>query len=131
MNPTTGRLLYDGKPMPLGASVTFLPIGDSGVATSGAVDEDGNLSVVTFENQSGLVAGEYRLVVYQIIEKEPDHVDQDGEIRAAPTDTFMAVDEEQRIPEIFSDRQKSPLTVTIEAGSNDLGTLDLKTVPQS
>mgnify|MGYP006965540612 CR=1 FL=1 len=129
--PTTGRLLYDGKPMPLGASVTFLPTGSGGVATSGQVDQEGNLTITTFENESGLVAGEYRVIVYQVIEKEPEHKDQDGEIRAAPTDTFMAVDEDQRIPKVFSDRAKSPLTVTITEGSNDLGTIDLKTVPQS
>lgn len=123
--PTSGTILFNGQPMPLGASVTFLPLGDSGVASSGVVDEKGNLTVSTFEGTPGLAAGEYRVVVYQTTDKEPDHVDADGEIRAAVTETFQVVPKEQRIPEVYADRNKSPLTVTIKEEDNDLGTIEL------
>lgn len=113
--------------MPLGASVTFLPIGGSGVSTSGAVDEEGNLTVSTFGGNAGLVEGEYRVIVYQITDKEPDQVDSDGEIRAKVTDTFTVVEKDQRIPKVYSDRNNSPLKVKIEAGENDLGTIELTT----
>lgn len=128
--PASGRMLFEGNPMPLGASVSFLPVGDEGVATSGMVDAEGNLEISTFEGQPGLVAGEYRVVVYQILEKEPDQPDADGEIRPSADDTFMAVDADQKIPTIYSDRAKSPLTVVIRPDEeNDLGTLELKASP--
>jgi hypothetical protein len=124
--PASGRMLYEGKPMPLGASVTFLPLSGTGVATSGMVDSEGNLTISTFEGQPGLVAGEYRVIVYQTIEKEPDQADADGEIRSKPTDDFISVQKEQRIPKVYSDRDNSPLKVTIKEEDNDLGTLELK-----
>lgn len=129
--PASGRMLFEGQPMPLGASVTFLPIeGGSGVATSGMVDAEGNLEITTFENQSGLAAGKYRVVVYQLMDKEPDEVGEDGEIRPAADASFVVVSEDQTIPEIYSDRARSPLQVTIEAGANDLGTIELKANPE-
>lgn len=127
--PTTGQMLFEGNPMPLGASVSFLPTGKGGVASSGMVDKDGNMEISTFEGQPGLAVGEYRVVVYQVVEKEPDQADPDGEIRPELTDTFSAVDAKQRIPKIYSDRNKSPLTITIKEEDNDLGTLDLKANP--
>lgn len=129
--PATGSILFEGQPMPLGASVTFLPLGGSGVATSGSVDAQGNLTITTFEDQPGLVAGKYRVVVYQVIEKEPDQASADGEIRASPDADFIAVKADQQIPKIYSDRNRSPLIITIEEGANDLGTIELKADPEA
>lgn len=116
--------------MPLGGVVTFLPInGSSGVSTSGMVDPEGHLDITTFEDQSGLVPGEYRLVIYQTIEKEPDQVGEDGEIRPPLDQDFVVVKPDSQIPEIYSDHTRSPITITVNAEETDLGTIDLKAKP--
>jgi hypothetical protein len=130
--PVTGKLLYEGEPMPMGATVTFIPINDStGVSTSGMVDAEGNIEITTFEDQTGLVPGEYRVIIYQFVEKEPDQAGEDGEIRPALTDDFVVVDPKDQIPEIYSDHTRSPLTITVNPEETDLGTIDLKANPDA
>ncbi|MBD3673058.1 MAG: hypothetical protein HUJ26_05985 [Planctomycetaceae bacterium] len=130
--PVTGKLLYEGEPMPMGATVTFIPINDStGVSTSGMVDAEGNIDITTFEDQTGLVPGEYRVIVYQIVEKEPDQVGEDGEIRPPVDADFTVVAPKDQIPEIYGDHMRSPLTITVNAEETDLGTIDLKANPDA
>lgn len=130
--PVSGRLLYEGEPMPMGATVTFIPINNStGVSTSGMVDQQGIIDITTFEDQKGLVPGEYRVIVYQLVEKEPDQVGEDGEIRPPVDADFSVVAPQDRIPEIYSDHTRSPITITVNAEETDLGTIDLKANPEA
>jgi len=58
----TGKVLHAGKPVAR-ATVSFVPIGQTGRAASGLTDESGQYQLTTFTANDGAVPGNYAVTV--------------------------------------------------------------------
>ncbi|HVX64938.1 MAG TPA: hypothetical protein VHC19_30250 [Pirellulales bacterium] len=122
--PVHGRLTFEGKPMAGGGSIALIATGGQQGKTAGAeIKPDGAFTLTTYEEGDGSMPGEFRVVVTQVVVKEPD-ASEDGQ--AVASGPISVVAEDERIPAIYSDRQNSPLTARIEANSDNELNLELK-----
>ncbi|QDT43854.1 hypothetical protein Pan241w_39580 [Gimesia alba] len=132
--PTSGIVHYDGKPMVGGGAISFVPISSQkGKAAGGIIKEDGTFVMSTYEEGDGSIEGEFRVIVYQTTVQEPQTVeDSDGAASEtspgpAPTEPIQTVEKKDRIPILYSDAAKSPVTVKIDPnGQNESLNIDLK-----
>lgn len=123
--PVKGKVEYEGKPMVGGGSISFLPLDNRpGPTAGGEILEDGTFTLMTKNPADGCTTGEFRVIIYQSVEKESGTRNQDGEkgkVKAA-----LSVPAADRIPTIYADAQKSPLKATVEAKEMNNITLTLK-----
>lgn len=120
--PVRGVVKFDGRPMKGGGSIAFMPVGNQpGRAPGGEVKEDGTFELSTAAPGDGAMAGEFRVVIHQSTDREPE-AKKDGE-RAGKAVTVVG--EADRIPAVYSDPARSPLRATVEAKDNAL-TLELR-----
>ncbi|QDV51963.1 hypothetical protein [Gimesia fumaroli] len=132
--PTSGIVHYDGKPMVGGGAISFVPIStQNGKAAGGIIKDDGTFVMSTYETGDGSIAGEFRVTVYQTTVQEPETVaDSDGAASEttpgpAPSEPIQTVEKKDRIPLVYSDPAKSPVTVKIDPnGKNESLNIDLK-----
>lgn len=132
--PTSGTVLYDGKPMMGGGAISFIPIStQKGKTAGGTIKEDGTFVMSTYEEGDGSISGEFRVVVYQSTMQEPETVpDSDGtetgkNFEPVTSEPIAIVDKKDQIPPLYSDPVKSPVTVKIEPdGQNDSLRIELK-----
>lgn len=107
-----GKVSFDGKPMVGGGSISFVPLGDqSGKNAGGEIAADGSYSLTTHKPGDGSMTGEFRVVIIQATDREPDRT-QDGEKAGT---SIKTVAEAERIPAIYGDTYKSPLRAKVEA----------------
>lgn len=110
-----GQVRFAGKPMVGGGAIAFIPTGNqTGKTAGGAIDKDGNYILSTYTEGDGSIAGEFRVVITQEVVREPDPV-PDGSGNVA--EPVMTVTTAERIPMIYSDYNRSPLTARVEARS--------------
>src|SRR5262249_9934025 len=57
-----GPVTLDGKPLPMGTAVTFVPV-DKGRSATGATQADGSFRLTTFKPEDGALPGEYKVTV--------------------------------------------------------------------
>lgn len=70
LQPVSGTIMLDGKPLP-GASVTFLPVGDTkGQVSSGNTDDSGKFTVNYVNGQPGVPEGEYKVLVSKLVQRD-------------------------------------------------------------
>jgi hypothetical protein len=121
--PVKGKITFEGKPMKGGGAISFMPVGNqAGKAPGGEIDENGNYVLTTYKPGDGSMAGEFRVVILQVVEKEPEPT-PDGRAPAPAPPPLPVAD---RIPAIYADPQRTPLTTKVEAkGANELN-FDLK-----
>lgn len=120
--PVKGTVTFEGKPMKGGGSIAFMPTGNQpGRTGGGTIQEDGTYELTTDKPGDGSMTGEFRVVIHQSTDREPDAT-KDGE-RAGRA--VSVVGEAERIPPVYSDPAKSPLTVKVEAKDNVIN-LELK-----
>ncbi|MBN9120049.1 MAG: hypothetical protein J0I06_12945 [Planctomycetes bacterium] len=120
--PVRGKITFEGKPMKGGGAISFVPAGGrSGRAAGGAIKDDGTYELTTDKPGDGAATGEFRVVILQSTDREPDAT-KDGE-RAGKAVAVVA--EPDRIPAVYADPMKSPLTAKVEARENALD-FDLK-----
>jgi hypothetical protein len=118
-----GKVTLDGKPMRGGGAISFMPAGgQAGKAAGGEIAEDGSYELTTYSPGDGSMAGEFRVVINQVVEKEPE-MTQDGQKAAKAATVVPPAD---RIPDIYSDPVRTPLTAKVEAKSPNEINLDLK-----
>jgi hypothetical protein len=118
-----GKVTFEGKPMAGGGSIAFVPLGDqAGKTAGGEIAADGTYELTTYKPGDGSMAGEFRVVITQVTEREPDPT-RDGE---RPGTSITVVGKADRIPAVYSDAQNSPLTATVEAKSLNELNFDLK-----
>lgn len=116
--PVKGKVTFEDKPLPGGGSIAFIPQGSNAtVDAGGEIMPDGTYELSTTNPGDGAMAGEFRVVVTQTVFKEPDG-GEDG--KAVTSEATAIVAEADRIPAIYSDYEKSPLTAKVEAKSNEL-----------
>jgi hypothetical protein len=120
--PVKGTVKFEGKPMKGGGSITFQPTGSQpGKTGGGEIKEDGTYELMTNAPGDGSMPGDFRVVITQTTEREPSRT-KDGE-RAGKS--VSVVGEADRIPLIYADPTKSPLTAKVEAKDNVID-FDLK-----
>lgn len=120
--PVKGRITFEGKPLKGGGSISFMPVGSQpGKAGGGEIKEDGTYELMTHQQGDGSMTGEFRVVIYQSTEREPNTT-KDGERGGR---SISVVAEGDRIPTVYADPVRSPLTATVEARENTID-LDLK-----
>ncbi len=129
--PTSGIVIYNGKPMVGGGAISFIPVSpQKGKAAGGTITEDGSFIMSTYEEGDGSVAGEFRVTIYQSTSQEPDteSMPADGEAAGAKsTEPIQIVEQNDIIPPIYSDASKSPVTVKIDPnGNNESLKIELK-----
>jgi hypothetical protein len=106
----SGVVTTKGQPVDA-ALVTFWPADGSAAAVS-RTDEAGRFSLRTFDPDDGAVAGIHRVLVEKVTEQLFEPKEPDGPI-PAPVLTH-------HLPEVYRDRERSPLTATVSAtGKND------------
>jgi hypothetical protein len=115
LNPVSGKVLYEGKPL-AGALVSFHPEDSKfGVAT-GYSKEDGTFTVVTGD-VAGAAAGSYKVTVMCHV---PIKAKTEGM-------SFGGMEEtEDRLKGAYANRGNSKIAVTIKDGPNQLEPFDLK-----
>lgn len=110
-----GKVTWEGKPLPGGGSISFVPLGnDRARPAGGTIGEDGMYELSTTNPGDGAVVGEFRVVISQVTEKEPKNLGDDG--KPAPR-TGLSLPLADRIPENYADHYNSPLTAKVEAKS--------------
>jgi hypothetical protein len=116
--PVHGQVKFAGKPMVGGGAIAFIPTANqSGKSAGGRIKEDGTYTLDTYSSGDGSMPGDFRVVVMQEVFREPQ-ASPDG---SAPTPAATPdVPEADRIPAIYSDHQRSPLTAKVEAKPNEI-----------
>lgn len=121
--PVQGKVMFDGKPMIGGGSISFVPLGDDDTRTAGGeIAADGSYSVGTYKPGDGAMASAFRIVIHQVTEQEPQQTEDGKAVARAGS----SVPVEQRIPLLYGDNQKSPLKATVEARAMNELNFDLK-----
>lgn len=122
--PAYGKVTFEGKPMAWGGSITLVPLGSQpGKAAGAEIMSDGSYRLSTHGDGDGSMAGEFRVVISQVTHKEPENTGDDGKAQPTPAPVLPAA---QQIPAIYSDSQKSPLTMKVEAKSSNEINFDLR-----
>jgi hypothetical protein len=121
--PVSGKVTFEGKPLRGGGSIAFMPLtNQAGKAAGGEIAEDGTYRLTTYKQGDGSMTGEFRVVIHQVVEREPEAT-PDGKRAPRP---IPAVPVAERIPAIYSDAQKSPLTAKVEPKDPNEINFDLK-----
>ncbi len=96
--PVSGRVTYQGAPLPAG-TITFSPNNkDSGHAAWGDLDAEGRYTLTTIKTNDGALPGEYRVAVISFI----------------PGSATAVSRGRRAIPEKFSIHAKSGLSATVD-----------------
>lgn len=126
--PVRGTVLFDGKPMSGGGSISFVPMAaQKGKTAGGAIEEDGTFKMSTYGDGDGAMAGTFRVVITQSVWDESiNEGDSDSAPQAQERNAIEVVPESERIPAIYSDMQNSPLTIEVKPGENPEATFNLE-----
>lgn len=109
--PVQGKVTFEGNDLVGGGSIAFVPLGNqAGKTAGGEIAADGTYKLTTYKQGDGSMAGEFRVVITQVVEREPEP-SRDGEKPGIPVTVVAPAD---RIPAIYSDHQQSPLIATVE-----------------
>lgn len=115
--PVKGIVMFEGKPMVGGGSISFVPTtSQNGKNAGGIINPDGTFQMTTYDDGDGAMAGTFRVMIMQTVVDEPTiQGDTDTPGNAAKIAPVKTVPPEQQIPLIYADPANSPSTVTIEA----------------
>jgi hypothetical protein len=95
-----------------GGSIAFVPLdGQAGKTAGGEIAADGSYQLTTYEPGDGSMVGRFRVVITQVVEREPPP-SEDGQ---PPPQATPAVPLADRIPAKYSDYQNSPLMAEVKA----------------
>lgn len=125
--PVRGSVMFDGKPMEGGGSISFVPLeGQSGKAAGGTIERDGRYVMSTYGDGDGSMAGKFRVVIGQSVWDEPMNR---GDGQAGSSEPVRTIGEHDEIPAVYGDFQKSPLTVEVTRSNPPEVNFDLKRQP--
>jgi hypothetical protein len=109
--PVKGIVLLDGKPVPAGAAVQFIPK-DGGHVADGITDASGRFSLTTFQPNDGALVGQHDVVVVG--------VRQSGVAATASGLSEIAdpskVKQEWFVPQKYAIKETSGQTVEVKRG---------------
>jgi hypothetical protein len=105
MASVSGKVMYQGKPVPKG-TIAFIPVSASGRTATGAIGPDGSYRLQTEEPADGAQLGEYKVTISAHDEPVLDYTP------AVPVKPKLLV------PAQYEDPEKSELKKTVVRGSN-------------
>src|SRR5262245_25055431 len=77
--PVRGVVKFDGKPLVGGGSISFVPLTKTeGKTAGGEIAADGTYTLMTHKPGDGSMTGEFRVVIVQVVDREPERTG-DGE----------------------------------------------------
>jgi len=121
--PVKGKVAYKGKPMVRGGGISLIPLTDqTGAAAGGAIDKDGNFSLMTYKPGDGSMPGKFRVVISQQVYSEGAPT-KDGEPPSKATADVPVAD---RIPDAYSNPVSSPLELQVKAEPQENVVLEIK-----
>lgn len=127
--PVRGTVTFEGKAMPGGGSISFVPLNrQAGKTAGGEIGENGNYELTTYNSGDGSMAGEFRVVIMQAVTMEPKEAPRDGEKIPEGGLVGLTVAEEDQIPLLYADVAKSPLKATVEPRANNQIDFDIKRI---
>ena len=105
--PVSGSVKY-GDEIPAGAQIALHPVGGvlpENLVAMGTVAPDGTFTIGTYDAADGAPAGEYKATIqwFKVVKSE-------GGVGRGPN----------VLPQRYTDPAKSPITVTVAEGSNEL-----------
>jgi len=120
--PASGTVMMDGKPLP-GVSLTLVP--QEGVKGRGGyaiTAEDGSFQFQTSPEQTGVPAGNYRVLFQKFTMPDGSPI---------PPDTIGAdAGIVNQLPSIYANPEQSPISATIPPPSGESLAFNLKSRPQ-
>src|SRR5581483_3257851 len=121
--PVKGLVTFEGKPMVGGGAISLIPTTEQpGKTAAGVIKPDGTYVLGTYTETDGSMTGDFKVVIFQETAKEGQAA-PDG---AAPAATAASsVPPADRIPLLYANDQKTPLTAKIEPKPNEIN-FDLK-----
>jgi hypothetical protein len=121
--PVKGQVTFAGKPMVGGGAISFVPTSEqAGKTAGGVIKPDGSYALGTYTESDGSMPGEFKVIIFQETAKEPEPTPDGAPPAAAAASSVPAAD---RIPLIYSDERKTPLTAKVEPKPNEIN-FDLK-----
>lgn len=130
--PVRGTVTFEGKAMPGGGSISFVPLNrQAGKTAGGEIRENGTYELTTYNPGDGSMAGEFRVVIMQAVTMEPKEAPRDGEKMPEGGLTGLTVAEEDQIPMIYADVAKSPLKATVGPKANNVIDIDIKRLAEN
>jgi len=112
MARVSGRVTYDGKPVPKG-TISFQAVGPGGRNATGVLGPDGTYTLQTEQPGDGAQLGEYRVAISARDDVVLDYTPE------------KPVPPKRLVPEKFEDPKTSDLKATVKSGRNDFP-FDLK-----
>ena len=110
--PVTGRITYDGQPVPAG-QIHFYPA-DGKRQSSGTIDADGNYALTSYKPGDGALIGKHRVVIdaTRPMDPLPDPDTLDATKAAPPKPP------ERILPAQYYDRATTPLEREVKDDDN-------------
>lgn len=119
--PVRGTIRLEGKAIPGGGSIAFLPMEkQAGKTAGGEIREDGTYVLTTYSPGDGSMAGYFRVIITQASTVEPREAPPDGQPIPKGGLVGMVAAAEDIIPTGYSDGGASPLRATVEPRSNEI-----------
>jgi hypothetical protein len=112
--PVKGVVKLDGNPL-AGATVTFMPAGDSGRPATGETDQEGVFRLTSLKKDDGAFPGEYRVVVTKIQAIDPPPPANSGEPDAV-LKHYQSLKSQKRtalLPSPYASYLTTPLRCTV------------------
>jgi hypothetical protein len=121
--PVKGKVMYKGKPMVGGGSLSLQPLtNQEGATAGGTIDKDGNFVLTTYKEGDGSMAGEFRVLVFQKVFNEGAPT-KDGE---PPSKATADVPPADRIPPAYNNPLESQLKLTVKPEPQENVVLEIK-----
>lgn len=121
--PVKGTVMYKGKPMVGGGSISLVPLTPQpGQAAGGMIADDGTFVLTTYKDGDGSMPGEFRVVITQEVFSEGAGSEDGQPTSVAKADVPVA----QRIPDTYADPTNSPLKLTVKPEPQEDVVLEIK-----
>jgi len=119
--PVSGRVTFEGRPLPGGGSILLVPIDAAGNALPGkaamaTVAEDGTYTLGTYGADDGAIIGQHRVEVRQNRVLRPAEYAEDEMKMTRPE---VRLPEADRIPDVYFG-PNSPLRAKVEDKDNQI-----------
>ncbi len=127
----SGTVTYNGAPVE-GATVSFVPTGDSGKVAAGTTDAQGKFSLTTVQPGDGAIPGAYQVAISKVegaASSGGQQTEEEARQAAMPksgTAPAPAPEAKDLLPVKYKDATKSGLTADVQSGGKNDFTFDLK-----
>jgi hypothetical protein len=119
MGKVSGKVSYKGAPVPRG-TISFSPVrgekgNQSSIGAVGTIGSDGTFELTTFNTGDGAVVGQHTVT----ISVQDDGAPALKNMPSNPLESVKVAQQQNLIPKIYTDPDKTPLKYTVEPGTNN------------